>query len=270
MCPLSRGRSVAGWPLVHFLRSFAYNSVMIRRKGSGTPLKKRSSGRKLNIPHVRARVSKKQKDATSSECSCFEKGKKRESIRDEVYLRGNKSPSIGTPMHPYIRTMFLSLAVGTAGLFLSMLYYIHIARATEDILYRNEASRITAETALSSFDGSLASLVKDLELQRKDAGGVLPMLPREYLRLRSEQAEVSYSLLNRIAYCESKWRMVENEKSTAYGYFQILDGTERLTPQYRAGLRKTDPYVNIDMAIFLYQKYGTIPWTESESCWSGE
>jgi hypothetical protein len=61
--------------------------------------------------------------------------------------------------------------------------------------------------------------------------------------------------------------MVQNKKSTAYGYFQILDGTERLTPQYRAGLRKTDPYVNIDMAIFLYGKYGTIPWMESRICW---
>ena len=175
---------------------------------------------------------------------------------------------IGTPMHPYMRTMFLSLAVGSAGVFASMLYYIHVAHATEASLFNDTASRVTAETALSSVDGSFTGLIRDLEEQRKDAGGAMPIPPREYLRLHAEQADVDYALLNRIAYCESHWRMVENKKSTAFGYFQILDGTEQLTPQFRDGLRRTDPYANIDMAIFLYKKYGTIPWVESQDCWS--
>lgn len=180
------------------------------------------------------------------------------------------SPQIGTPMHPYMRTMFLSLAVGTACVLASMLYYIHVARATESSLFGSAAGRMNAEAALASVDGVFTGLIEDLEEQRKDAGGALPIPPREYLRMRAEQSDADYGLLNRIAYCESRWRMVENKKSTAFGYFQILDGTEKLTPQFRAGLRKTNPYVNIDMAIFLYQKYGTIPWTESEACWSAK
>jgi hypothetical protein len=181
-----------------------------------------------------------------------------------------RARKIGSPMHPYIRTMFLALAVGSIGLFASMLYYIHIAHATENSLLSDTASRINAEAALASVDGSFTGLIQDLEAQRKDAGGALPIPPREYLRLRAEQTGVNYALLNRIAYCESHWRMVENKKSTASGYFQILDGTEQLTPQYREGLRKTNPYANIDMAIFLYEKYGTIPWMESQDCWSNK
>lgn len=218
---------------------------------------------------LRAKTRKRsvvKKEASSSDCSCFKKEEARAPMK-EPFLKDSKTSTIGTPMHPVMRTMFLSLAAGTALLLSSMLYYIRVAQATDQVLYRNEGSRITAEMALSSFGGSFTGLIEDLEDQRRDAGGALPMPPREYLRLRAEQAGVSYALLNRIAYCESKWRMVQNDVSTAYGYFQILDGTERLTPQYRAGLRKTDPYANIDMAISLYQKYGTIPWTESESCW---
>jgi hypothetical protein len=178
--------------------------------------------------------------------------------------------SIGSQMHPFMRTMFLSLAIGTVGVFASMAYYIHIAHATEPFLFQDASGRMTAETALRSVDGTFTGLIQDLEKQRTNAGGALPILPKEYLRLRAEQVGVGYELLNHIAYCESHWRMVQNKKSTAFGYYQILDGTERLTPQYRQGLRKTDPYVNIDMAIWLFQKYGTTPWVESQSCWSSK
>ena len=156
--------------------------------------------------------------------------------------------------------MFIALAIGSIGLFGSMFYYIHVAQATAPIL---DASPSTVSNGL--MQGSFAHAVRDLESQR---AGMDLVPPREYLRDRAEAAGVDYALLNKIAYCESKWRMKENPQSTASGYFQILDGTEKLTPQFAAGLRKTDPYVNIDMAIFLYGKYGTIPWTESQDCWN--
>lgn len=91
--------------------------------------------------------------------------------------------------------------------------------------------------------------------------------PQEYLKAEAERLGYNAKLLNRIAFCESGWRMVKNSKSSAYGYFQIIDATERHTPQYIAGQRKFDPYANIDMALYLYGRYGSAPWTESQGCW---
>lgn len=259
---------------VHFLLYSAYNPFMIQRRKGSVKIKKEAMHRLKTVKRP-VGILRLKKKSTSKQSNSVLSPRVHSISKSKVTVRGRcvdlSSSSvrpIGTPMHPYMRTMFLSLAVGTVGVFASMLYYIHIAHATETSLFGSSASRITAEKALASVDGVFTGLIKDLEVQRTNAGGALPIPPREYLRLRSEQAGVDYDLLNHIAYCESHWRMVDNAKSTASGYFQILDGTEQLTPQYRAGLRKTDPYVNIDMAISLYQKYGTIPWTESQSCWS--
>lgn len=261
---------------VYFLLYSAYNSYMLQRKKGSVGLKKKISRQPL-LKKRAASVSRIAKKRIIQQANSSSPVRSRISSHSTVLISGKRvdiSEShirpIGTPMHPYMRTMFLSLTVGTIGVFASMLYYIHIARATENLLYQNTASRITAETAMLSADGSFTGLIQGLEEQRQDAGGALPIPPKEYLRLRAEKAGVSYALLNRIAYCESHWRMVDNKKSTASGYFQILDGTEQLTPQYRGGLRKTDPYVNIDMAISLYKKYGTIPWVESQGCWDAE
>lgn len=169
-------------------------------------------------------------------------------------------------MHPIMRTMFLALAVGSIGLFSSMLYFIGIAEATRPILYPDPIPASLAEETLTD-EGMFRDLINDLRKQEGLPVDVLPIPPREYLLRRAEERGYDAELLNRIVFCESRWRMVENAKSTASGYFQILDGTEKLTPQYKAGLRKADPYVNIDMAIYLYGKYGTIPWTESRACW---
>ncbi|MFA5130023.1 MAG: hypothetical protein WC477_03845 [Patescibacteria group bacterium] len=163
------------------------------------------------------------------------------------------------PLHPCMRAMFISLAIGSVAVFGSMFYYIHVAKATAPIL---EAPSVELSAGL--MQEPLAQTVRDLESQRVGMG-LVP--PREYLRVRAEQHGYDYDLLNKIAYCESKWRMIHNAKSSAFGYFQILDGTEKLTPQYAAGLSKEDAYANIDMAIFLYGKYGTIPWMESQPCW---
>lgn len=162
--------------------------------------------------------------------------------------------------------MFVSLAVGSVGLLGSMLYFIGIAEATRPILYPDP---IPSSLAVQEEDdgGVFRDLMNDLREQEGLPSETVPIPPREYLFRRAEEYGYDTNLLNRIAFCESRWRMVQNTKSTAYGYFQILDGTEKLTPQYKAGLSRMDPYVNIDMAVFLYGKYGTIPWTESRGCW---
>ena len=100
-----------------------------------------------------------------------------------------------------------------------------------------------------------------------DGGSQLPT-PRDYLQEQCRERDCDFVLLDAIVTCESKWIMVQNSVSSAHGYFQILDSTERGTPQYQAGRRKMNPYANIDMGIYLYERYGTSPWNESKACWS--
>lgn len=96
----------------------------------------------------------------------------------------------------------------------------------------------------------------------------LPPEPREYLRQEcSRQENCDFFLVDAIVSCESGWRMVKNKQSSAFGYFQIIDSTERITPQYEEGDRKFDPYTNIDMGLYLLETYGTSPWLESRGCW---
>src|SRR5689334_9932506 len=83
---------------------------------------------------------------------------------------------------------------------------------------------------------------------------VPPLEPREYLAQECQKLDYDCTLLDTIAFCESSWHMVQNSRSSAYGYFQIIDSTERTTPQYAEGRRKYDPYTNIDMALYLYGK----------------
>lgn len=96
---------------------------------------------------------------------------------------------------------------------------------------------------------------------------VPPPTPHEYFLQECVDAGYDCLLLNTIAGCESGWRMVKNATSSAYGYFQIIDATERGTPQYAEGRRKFDPYTNIDMGLYLYSRYGSSPWNESKGCW---
>ncbi len=166
-------------------------------------------------------------------------------------------------VHPYVRTMFLSLGAGTALLLASTLYYVRVSAATAPFL---EGQMVTKESAAAV----VVTTSTDVGLETADASDVgvpIKPFPRAYLRTKAKEKGFDPDLLERIAHCESSWRMVKNQKSTAVGFFQILDGTERLTPQYKNGLSKEDPYVNIDMALALYEKYGTIPWYESRDCW---
>lgn len=95
----------------------------------------------------------------------------------------------------------------------------------------------------------------------------IAMSPRVYLASQCKEPDCDFALLDAIAWCESKWQMVPNGVSTAHGYFQIIDGTERSTPQYKMGGSKYDPYDNIDMAIYLYKRDGINPWLSSRPCW---
>lgn len=167
-------------------------------------------------------------------------------------------------LHPYIRTMFLSLAAGTIGVIGSTIYYVHVAEATKPFL---EARAVLAADVAPFADTPFVEFAEETGGE----GGENVMLrppPKEYLRERAAELGYDATLLERIAYCESRWRMVKNRTSSAYGYFQIIDGTERMTPQYKAGFRKTDPYANIEMALSLYGKQGTLPWLASRRCWS--
>lgn len=93
------------------------------------------------------------------------------------------------------------------------------------------------------------------------------LTPREYLRAECQQPDCDFLLLDAIVTCESRWRMIQNSVSSAYGYFQILDSTEKTTQPYKEGERKYNPYSNIDMGIFLYNTRGSNPWNESRHCW---
>lgn len=91
--------------------------------------------------------------------------------------------------------------------------------------------------------------------------------PRAYLREECTEPDCDFWLLDNIAECESKWEMVQNKTSSAFGFFQIIDGTEATTPQFKEGQSKADPNSNIDMGIYLYQSRGWYPWNESRGCW---
>ena len=91
--------------------------------------------------------------------------------------------------------------------------------------------------------------------------------PRVYLAEMCLEKGCEFALLDSIVWCESKWKMVSNGTSSAHGYFQILDGTEATTPQYAEGKTKYDPYHNVEMGVFLWERDGVNPWRESEGCW---
>lgn len=123
----------------------------------------------------------------------------------------------------------------------------------------------------AALTSSISVMAAGVDIERYEYQAAVelsqPVRPQEYLRQKAEALGYDTNLLHRIAFCESGWRMVKNGTSSAYGYFQIIDGTERHTPQYINGQRKYDPYANIDMALYLYGRYGVSPWTESRGCW---
>jgi hypothetical protein len=75
-----------------------------------------------------------------------------------------------------------------------------------------------------------------------------------------------YPELAQVAQCESSWRKdASNSKSSATGIFQFLDGTanwvhgkiydSELSPEM-----KNDPALQVEMAVWLYERYGLAHW----------
>lgn len=95
------------------------------------------------------------------------------------------------------------------------------------------------------------------------------LTPRQYLYLiHPETAED----VDRIVRCESGWQAgAENPTSSASGLCQFLDSTWLSTAR-RSGLaeldltQKTDPYVHLEMCVWLYDEDGIRHWLESAPC----
>ncbi len=100
-------------------------------------------------------------------------------------------------------------------------------------------------------------------------GTVETYQPTDYIYLAQlcKSPECDLALLEAIIWCESSWKMVKNPVSSAYGYFQIIDGTERTTPQFKEGKSKYNAFDNLEMGVFLYQRDQHYPWMESKVCW---
>lgn len=93
------------------------------------------------------------------------------------------------------------------------------------------------------------------------------LTPRQFLWLTEPELA---PVLDRIAECESDWRMIPNSSgaSSAYGYFQIIRGTAAITPQFAEGRTRTDPQANVEMAIWLAKRDGVMAhWFPSAKCW---
>lgn len=149
-----------------------------------------------------------------------------------------------------------------------------VSAKPERLVYASRLQRAWLSLALlflASLTSSSVVTAASADMQKAEIEAqsalVTHMQPKEYLYLQASSHGLDYELLHQIAYCESHWRMVKNAGSSAYGFFQIIDRTERYTPQFKAGGRKYDPFTNIDMAVYLNDKYGTFPWLESRPCW---
>ena len=115
---------------------------------------------------------------------------------------------------------------------------------------------------------NVAGLYLMAQAKTKNYQVEVALTPRNYLIDKcGKLPNCDFTLLDAIITCESSWHMVQNAQSSAFGYFQIIDATERGTPQYAEGLRKVNPYTNLDMGLYLYQRYGASPWSESRGCW---
>jgi soluble lytic murein transglycosylase-like protein len=76
-------------------------------------------------------------------------------------------------------------------------------------------------------------------------------------------------VLSKIAFCESSNNnLATNPNSTAKGKYQIIDGTRELVEKHTG---KTYDLFNeedsLEVALWLYERYGTKPWKASEACW---
>lgn len=88
--------------------------------------------------------------------------------------------------------------------------------------------------------------------------------------LKALTTEKEYEVLNCLATHESRWQqkwnymyVVNPQKYTAYGIFQILESTARgVDPT----LDRKDPHQNIELAVKLYRSSGKSPWLVAPLC----
>jgi len=154
----------------------------------------------------------------------------------------------------------------TAGLFLLIflvsILFFPIAASISDISYLKSSSASHNEILILSKDDTNEGRAGDsVQAQSNEFN------PRSYLHARCKEEKINCAILEKIVQCESGWRMVKNPKSSAFGYFRVIDSTEKTTPQYKEGKRKYDPVSNIEMGIWLFKKRGTNPWLMSARCW---
>lgn len=80
-------------------------------------------------------------------------------------------------------------------------------------------------------------------------------------------------VMDRVKMCESGGNPnAKNKNSTASGSYQILQSTWNYEGKKLWGsLEGKDifnPKDNEELAVYLFEKYGTSPWLESKACWS--
>ena len=81
-------------------------------------------------------------------------------------------------------------------------------------------------------------------------------------------------ILMRIGFCESDNKqfnadgtVVKNPTSSAIGKYQIMSSLHRKNAE-SMGMDIDTEKGNTEFAVWLLEKYGTVPWKNSESCWS--
>lgn len=94
------------------------------------------------------------------------------------------------------------------------------------------------------------------------------LTPRQYLYLFNDPRTAKK--IDKIAWCESRWEMVQNKSSSAFGYCQFLTSTWKTTLN-RMGIEnstelRTDPFMNVDACVWLYEHDGIRHWLESQDC----
>lgn len=87
---------------------------------------------------------------------------------------------------------------------------------------------------------------------------------------QSHEAGLNPEKMLSIARCESKFdHLAINKDSSSRGLFQIIKSTQKEV-EAKTGKKYDvfDPVENIEMAVWLYKKYGDKPWNASKGCWN--
>ncbi len=92
--------------------------------------------------------------------------------------------------------------------------------------------------------------------------------------IEQETKQIVPPLLEKIALCESSNNpLATNKKSSAKGLYQFLDSSwkfygNQLWHEDIINKNVFDPEDSKELAVFVFEKYGSRPWSESSGCWS--